>query len=68
MRRELNMKGVNLSIKRMLKLLGDIREMTMIFPPQARGGKPAIRTSISAMSPEQRELYELLGLNRYGPC
>ena len=68
MRRELNMKGVNLSIKRMLELLGDIREMTMIFPPQARGGKLAIRTSISAMSPEQRELYELLDLNRYGPC
>jgi len=67
MRRELNMKGANLSIKRALELLGDIREMTMIFPPQARGGKLAIRTSISAMSPEQRELHELLGLNRYGP-
>lgn len=65
MRRELHMKGIDLSIRRMLELLGDIREMVMIFPPQARGGEAAIRTSISAMSPEQRELYEVLDLNRY---
>jgi len=65
MRRELNIKGVNLSIKRMFELLGDIREMVMIFPAQDASGKPAIRTSLSAMSPEQRELYEVLDLGRY---
>jgi len=65
LRRELHMKGIDMSIRRILELLGDIREMVMIFPPQTRGGKAAIRTSISAMSPEQRELYEVLALNRY---
>jgi len=65
LRRELHMKGIDMSIRRILELLGDIREMVMIFPPQTRGGKAAIRTSISAMSPEQRELYEVLDLNRY---
>ena len=65
LRRELHRKGIDMSIRRMLELLGDIREMAMIFPPQARGGKTAIRTSISAMSPQQRELYEVLDLNRY---
>jgi len=65
MQRELHMRGIDLSIRRMLELLGDIQEMVMIFPPQARGGNPTIRTSISALSPEQRELYEILDLARY---
>jgi len=65
MQRELHMRGIDLSIRRMLELLGDIQEMVMIFPPQARDGNPTIRTSISAMSPEQRELYEILDLARY---
>ena len=68
MQRELHMRGIDLSIRRMLELLGDIQEMVMIFPPQVRGGNPTIRTSLSAMSPEQRELYELLGLNQYASC
>jgi hypothetical protein len=57
-----------MSIRQILELLGDIREMVMIFPPQTRGSKAAIRTWISAMSPEQRELYEVLALNRYASC
>ena len=68
LRRELHMKGVDMSIRRILELLGDIREMVMIFPPQARGGKPVLRTSITIMSPEQRELYEVLDLQRYTSC
>ncbi|MCK4392351.1 hypothetical protein KAX17_05555, partial [Candidatus Bipolaricaulota bacterium] len=65
LRRELHMKGIDLSMRRMLELLGDIRELVMVFPPQVRGGKAAIRTTITAMLPEQRELYEVLALNRY---
>jgi len=65
LQRELHMKGIDLSMRRMLELLGDIRELVMIFPPQVRGGKAAIRTTITVMSPEQRELYEVLALNRY---
>lgn len=65
LQRELHMKGIDLSIRRILELLGDIREMTMIFPGENTGGKPAIRTSLSALSPAQRELYEILDLDRY---
>jgi len=65
LQRELHRKGIDLSMRRMLELLGDIRELVMVFPPQVRGGKAAIRTTITAMSPEQRELYEVLALNRY---
>lgn len=65
LQRELHTQGIDLSIRRMLDLLGDIREMTMIFPEEKIGGKPTIRTSLSAMSPEQRELYAVLDLDRY---
>ena len=65
LRREIHRQGIDLSMRRMLELLGDIRELMMFFPPQVRGGKAAIRTSISAMSPQQRELYQILALERY---
>lgn len=65
LRRELHREGIDLSMRRMLELLGNIRELVMLFPPQVRGGKAAIRTSITAMSPEQRQLYETLDLQRY---
>jgi hypothetical protein len=68
LRRELHREGIDLSMRRMFELLGDIREMVMIFPPQARGGKPVLRTSITTMSPKQRELYEVLDLQRYTSC
>ncbi|MCD5417526.1 IS1634 family transposase [Candidatus Bipolaricaulota bacterium] len=65
LRWELHREGIDLSMRRMLELLGDIRELVMLFPPQVRGGKETIRTSISAMSPQQRELYQILALDRY---
>lgn len=65
LRRELHRKGIALSMRRMLDLLSEIRELVMLFPPRGRGGEVAIRTSITAMSPEQRELYDTLDLERY---
>ena len=65
LRRELHNKGIDLSMRRMLELLGDIREMLMFFPPQGRGGEATVRTSITALSPEQRSLYDALALERY---
>jgi hypothetical protein len=64
-RRELHNKGIDLSMRRMLELLGDIREMLMFFPPQGRGGEATVRSSITALSPEQRSLYDALALERY---
>lgn len=68
LRRDLHKKGIDLSMRRMLELLGDIREMVMFFPPQGRGGKATVRTSITTMSPEQRALYDALDLERYVSC
>ena len=47
------MNHIDPSIWRMLELLGDIREMTRILPVVDTSGKPAIRISLGAVSPEQ---------------
>jgi len=65
LRQELHNKGMDLSMRRVFELLGDIREMLMLSPPQGRGGEATVRTSITALSPEQRSLYDALALERY---
>jgi transposase len=65
LRRELHHKGIDLSIRRILQQLDDIREMVMVFPPQGRDREPTVRTALTQMSPEQRQLYDALGLDRY---
>ena len=55
-----------MSIPRILEQLDGIKEVTMLFPgDDASDGEPLARTSITALSAEQRQLYELLDLNRY---
>lgn len=64
-RRELAAKGFALSNRRMLELLGSIREVVTIFPPADRQSEPQLRTTLSAMSDEQRALFDALDLGRY---
>lgn len=65
LRRELHTKGIDMSIARILENLDDIREISLIFPPDKQGGKPIIRSSVSRMSPDQKRLYDALSLDRY---
>jgi transposase len=66
LRRTLHAKGIDLSIPRILELLGGIKEVTMLFPPEGDpDGEPVSRTSLTALSAEQRQLYEALDLRRY---
>jgi transposase len=64
-RRELATKGINLSNRRMLDLLGSIREIVTVFPPADGDTEPQLRTTLSAMSAEQRALFDALDLGRY---
>lgn len=64
-RRELAAKGFALSNRRMLELLGSIREIVTVFPPAEGESEPQLRTTLSAMSPEQRSLFDALELGRY---
>jgi len=66
LRRELHRKGIDLSIPRIIELLGGIKEVTMLFPPEDRPDKePVTKTSITALDADQRELYDALELKRY---
>lgn len=65
LRRELHSQGIELSVRKMLDLLEDIRELNMVFPPNMNRDEPSIRTSLTQMSPEQLQLYQLLELAQY---
>lgn len=65
LRRELCRKGIDLSIQRIMELLGDIREITLLFPPEQGGKKNIARTAISIMTDEQKVIYQALKINRY---
>lgn len=65
LRRELHQQGIDLSLRRILERLGEIREMVMIFPPEGRGRTPTVRTALTQLSPAHRQLYEALNLDRY---
>lgn len=66
LRRNLHAKGIDLSIPRIMELLGGIKEATMLFPAENDNGRePVARTSTTAMSPDQRQIYEALDLKRY---
>lgn len=63
LRRELHQRGIDRSIADILDQLAKIQEVGVVYA--ANGGEPAIQTVLSAMSEEQRELYEALELSRY---
>lgn len=65
LRRELHAKGIDLSIPRALELLAGIREMVMVFPPRETDAEPILRTSLTRMSAEQRQIFEALRLERH---
>lgn len=65
LRRQLHTKGIDRSIAAILNDLSRIREVAVIFPPQAKQRKPTIKTTLSTLSDAQRALYKTLGLERY---
>jgi transposase len=65
LRRELHHKGIDLSSRRMIECLSDIREMTMFFPSEDGTGKPTMKTALSKMTEEQKQIYQALKLDRY---
>ena len=65
LRRELHHKGIDLSTRRIIESLSEIREMTMLFPSENGKGKPIMKTSLSTMTKEQKLIYQALDLDRY---
>ena len=65
LRQKLSKNGIRLSVRKVLGMLADIQEVTMIFPPTQKKGEPTLRTSLSQMSDKQKRIFEILDLKRY---
>ncbi|MGI9304452.1 MAG: IS1634 family transposase [Gammaproteobacteria bacterium] len=65
LRRELHRCGIDRSIPALLEQLAKIREVAVVYPPPDKRRSPCIQMTSSAMSAEQRELYDALNLGRY---
>ena len=57
--------GIERSIPDLLEQLGKIREVGVVYPPQGKRRTPTVQMTVSAMSSEQRALYDALDLGRY---
>ena len=57
--------GQPLGAKLAMRLLNDINEITLVYPPAGgRQGRPRVRTTLAEIDDTQRQLYEALRLNR----
>ncbi|TFH48316.1 MAG: IS1634 family transposase [Lysobacterales bacterium] len=65
LRRELHQKGIERSIPDLLEQLGKIQEVGVVYPRQGKRRTPTIQMTVSAMSNDQRTLYDTLDLGRY---
>lgn len=61
--------GLPLGSKLAMRLLTEINETTLIYPPAGgRQGRPRIRTTLAEIDDTQRRLYEALGLDALAPA
>jgi transposase len=65
LRRQLAQAGLPLSVVKMMDLLVDIHEVTLLYPPPPGSKTPFARTVLSDLDPTQRKLVDVLGLERY---
>lgn len=57
-----------LGAKLAMRLLNEIDEVTLIYPPAGqRQGRPKIRTRLADMDDSQQQLYDTLGLDQLAP-
>ncbi|MGH7428247.1 MAG: IS1634 family transposase [Candidatus Methylomirabilaceae bacterium] len=65
LRRKLAQAGTPLSVVKMMDMLADIHEITLLYPATSGSAKPFARTVLSDMEPTQRKLVDTLTLERY---
>jgi transposase len=60
--------GLPLGAKLAMRLLNEIDEVTLIYPPAGgRQGRPRLRTALAELDNTQRQLYDTLGLHELAP-
>jgi transposase len=65
LQRTLHQKGLDLSLSRMMELLGGIHEVMVIYPRRQGEKRPRTATCLSERDAEQEQLLQVLGLERY---
>jgi transposase len=65
LQRTLHSKGIDLSLTRMMELLGSIQEVLVIYPRQPGQHQPRTAVCLSHRDEEQQRLCEALALDRY---
>jgi transposase len=65
LQRTLHQKGLDLSLPRMLELLGGIRETLVIYPKKPGQRHPRTARALSTLSPEQEQILAHLELQTY---
>ena len=66
MRREAERAGLHLSVRDLLATLGGVEETVLLYHGGGKG-RPRARRMLTDMSPTQRRLAELFGIQRYAP-
>jgi len=65
LQRSLHGQGMDLSLTRMMELLGGIQEVLFLYPRQQGEKHPRTATCLSERDADQEKLLEVLGLSRY---
>jgi len=61
----LHVRGIDLSVNRMLNLLSDVKQVITIYPKKGDSKKDRESFSLSKLGPETKKLMEALGLDQY---
>jgi transposase len=65
LQRSLHQTGIDLSLQRMMELLGAIKEVLLIYPRQQGEKHPRTATCLSQQDAEQSQVLQALNLGRY---
>ena len=65
LQRKLHAKGIDLSVSRLMELLGSIQEVLVIYPRKPGQRDPRTATCLSRMDEEQQRVHDALSLDRY---
>jgi transposase len=63
--RQADRHGAHMSVRELLGTLAEIQETVLLY--QGERGRPRARRMLTEMGPAQRRLYDIFGLDAYGP-
>jgi len=65
LRRRLAQNGLQHSLREMMAILSDIREVAIVYEKDSQSQQPLVRTMLSKSTPAQEKMLEVLDLQRY---